>query len=104
MNNNNLEEANCTSSGTTTEEDQQQHKPDIVYKCGDLNLDLSIGLEPFQSEPTRASSGNSAESKPTRRAPNNYELFAQAARLGFRAVRHVGVVSAQMGSTHFTDP
>lgn len=80
MNNNNLEEANCTSSGTTTEEDQHQHqKPDIMYKCGDLNLDLSIGLEPFQSEPTRASSGNSAESKPTQRTPNNYELFAQAA-------------------------
>ncbi|KAL6184372.1 hypothetical protein ACLB2K_045774 [Fragaria x ananassa] len=77
---NNFEEANCSSSGTTTEEDQQQQqKPDIMYKCGDLNLDLSIGLEPFQSEPTRASSGNSAESKLTRRASNNYDMFAQAA-------------------------
>nr|AYA95098.1 transcription factor MYB3-like protein [Rosa rugosa] len=78
-NNNNLEEANCTSSGTTTEEDQQQQKPEIMYKCGDLNLDLSIGLEPFQSEPTRASSGNSAESKLTQRTPNNHDMFAQAA-------------------------
>ncbi|XP_050375699.1 transcription repressor MYB6-like [Argentina anserina] len=77
---NTLEEANCSSSGTTTEEDQQQQqKPDVMYKCGDLNLDLSIGLEPFQSEPTRASSGNSAESKLTHRTHKNYEMFAQAA-------------------------
>ncbi|CAN6584395.1 unnamed protein product [Malus baccata var. baccata] len=57
-------EANCSTapgSGTTTEEDQQQQQQ--KYKCGDLNLDLSIGLEPFQSKPTRASSGNSAESR-----------------------------------------
>lgn len=77
MEEDNIEEA---SSGTTTEEDQQQQQQQqqqklqdhYMYKCSDLNLDLSIGLEPFQSEPTRASSGNSAES---RLQQNNYQVF-----------------------------
>ncbi|CAB4297943.1 unnamed protein product [Prunus armeniaca] len=78
MEEDNIEEA---SSGTTTEEDQQQQQQQqqqqklqdhYMYKCSDLNLDLSIGLEPFQSEPTRASSGNSAES---RLQQNNYKVF-----------------------------
>ncbi|KAL5559343.1 hypothetical protein UlMin_035554 [Ulmus minor] len=50
------EENNCTSSGTTTEEDHQQS-----YQR-EPNLELSIGLVPFKSESTRASSVNSAES------------------------------------------
>lgn len=59
-----VEEANyCTSSGTTTEDDQRQ---EIKHEDQSqvLNLDLSIGLRPFQSRDT-------AQSKLVRIIPNS---------------------------------
>ena len=62
-----LEDVNCTSSGTTTEEEPpqqivQQQKQD-KFEESELNLELSIGLRPVQTESTRVSSANTAESK-----------------------------------------
>ncbi|KAK4570840.1 hypothetical protein RGQ29_029628 [Quercus rubra] len=62
-----LEDVNCTSSGTTTEEEPpqqivQQQKQD-KFDESELNLELSIGLRPVQTESTRVSSANTAESK-----------------------------------------
>lgn len=70
--------SNCTSSGTTTEEDQrhdhhqQQQEGDELNN--DIDLELTIGLAPFQSrddhlQPSRTrmtalSFSNTAESKP----------------------------------------
>lgn len=56
-----IEDLNYTSSGTTTEEGPSLQRDS--RSGGEPNLDLSIGLAPFQSESTRAVSGNSAESK-----------------------------------------
>ncbi|EXC01078.1 Transcription factor [Morus notabilis] len=55
--------SNCTSSGTTTEEDQRHDQ-----ELKNINLELSIGLAPFQSreQPARLSFANTAESKPSR--------------------------------------
>ncbi|XP_075650595.1 transcription factor MYB3-like [Castanea sativa] len=62
-----LEDVNCTSSGTTTEEEPpqqivQQQKQD-KFDESELNLELSIGLKPVQTESTRVSSAHTAESK-----------------------------------------
>ena len=57
-----VDEPNCTSSGTTTEENpqaqqsQKQHQYQIHQT--EPNLELSIGLAPFQSESTRYSSSS----------------------------------------------
>ncbi|KAJ0024969.1 hypothetical protein Pint_07661 [Pistacia integerrima] len=74
-----IEENNCTSSGTTTDEDQQQQqKRKENYgqeKCNQkLNLELSIGVGPTQSELTRASS-NFAESKQGVEVHCNYQIL-----------------------------
>ncbi|KAJ7949702.1 MYB transcription factor [Quillaja saponaria] len=54
-----IEDGNYTSSGTTTEEELPKRN-----SCqNDINLELSIGLVPFRSDSTLATSGNSAESK-----------------------------------------
>ncbi|KAB2603909.1 transcription repressor MYB6-like [Pyrus ussuriensis x Pyrus communis] len=95
-------EANCsttTGSGTTTEEDQKQQNK---YKCSDLNLDLSIGLEPFQSEPTRASSGNSAESRLQRiivpcNSNNNHQSFGRVQSTAAVAVAQAVCVCCHVG-------
>ncbi|KAF3445453.1 hypothetical protein FNV43_RR10629 [Rhamnella rubrinervis] len=64
-----VEDPNCTSSGTTTEEDpqpqQSQKQQQFQIHQAQPNLELSIGLVPFQSESTRwsPSSANTAESK-----------------------------------------
>ncbi|KAH7525058.1 hypothetical protein FEM48_Zijuj06G0184700 [Ziziphus jujuba var. spinosa] len=62
-----IEDANFTSSGTTTEEEQEHHDSQI-HRAHEPqpNLELTIGLVPFQSESTRSSSSsslNTAESK-----------------------------------------
>ena len=61
-----VEEGNyCTSSGTTTEDDQrQENKPFVQDQSPVLDLELSIGLGPFQSRDT-------AQSKLVRIVPNN---------------------------------
>ncbi|XP_041004408.1 transcription repressor MYB6-like isoform X1 [Juglans microcarpa x Juglans regia] len=75
-----VEDVNCTSSGTTTEEGsprlQQRQKPlheqqDQLFES-ELNLELSVGLGPFQAESTRFSPANTAESK-LQKVP--YDLF-----------------------------
>uniref|UniRef100_A0A2N9H5B6 Uncharacterized protein n=1 Tax=Fagus sylvatica TaxID=28930 RepID=A0A2N9H5B6_FAGSY len=78
-----VEDVNCTSSsGTTTEEEpppqqqqrQQQQKQKQDMFESELNLELSIGLRPSQTEPTRVSCANTAESK-LQQVPNGYQLF-----------------------------
>ena len=57
-----IEDLNYTSSGSgTTSEEGPPIKQDLY--SGEHSLELSIGLIPFQSESSRAASGNSAESK-----------------------------------------
>lgn len=62
-----VEDGNCTSSGTTTEEEPPQlqlQRQQVMCEISELNLELSVGLGPFQSESTRLSpAGNTAESK-----------------------------------------
>ncbi|GLT24988.1 hypothetical protein SLA2020_001470 [Shorea laevis] len=53
-----LEEGNCSSSGMTTDEEQQQQP----NKAG-IDLELCIGFGSTQSESTRVTGANSAESK-----------------------------------------
>lgn len=74
-----VEDVNCTSSsGTTTEEEpppqQQQQKQKQDMFESELNLELSIGLRPSQTEPTRVSCANTAESK-LQQVPKGYQLF-----------------------------
>ncbi|XP_031250556.1 transcription repressor MYB6-like [Pistacia vera] len=76
-----IEENNCTSSGTTTDEEQQQQQQQKrkenygQEKCNQkLNLELSIGVGPTQSELTRASS-NFAESKQGVEVHCNYQFL-----------------------------
>lgn len=63
-----VDDVNCSNSGTTTEEDpprlQQRQKPlqQGLFESN-LNLDLSVGLGPFQAESTPVLSANTAESK-----------------------------------------
>ncbi|KAG6656297.1 transcription factor MYB8-like [Carya illinoinensis] len=73
-----IEDANCSSSGTTTEEEpprlQQRQKPEsqeVAFESK-LNLDLSVGLGPFQAESTPVVFANTDESK-LQKAP--YQLF-----------------------------
>ncbi|KAF7824989.1 O-fucosyltransferase 9-like [Senna tora] len=56
-----VEDFNYTSSGTTTEEGPPLRR-DSQGGGDEPNLELSIGLVPFQAESTRAAPGNSAES------------------------------------------
>lgn len=69
--------SNCTSSGTTTEEDQRHdhhHQQQVDELNNDIDLELTIGLAPFQSRDdhlqpsgtrrTTLSFSNTAESKP----------------------------------------
>ncbi|XP_062153783.1 transcription repressor MYB6-like [Alnus glutinosa] len=64
-----VEDANCTSSGTTTEEEppqlpqRQKQQRQEARDQSVLNLELSVGLGPFQAESSRLSPGNTAESK-----------------------------------------
>uniref|UniRef100_A0A5B6YVN7 Putative transcription factor R2R3-MYB1 n=1 Tax=Davidia involucrata TaxID=16924 RepID=A0A5B6YVN7_DAVIN len=67
---NSVEDIKCNSS--TTEETQPQNSHQQRSHQA-LNLDLSIGLVPFQPE-TRSSSANSAESKLQNKVP--YEFLA----------------------------
>ncbi|XP_059452045.1 transcription repressor MYB6-like [Corylus avellana] len=93
-----VEDANCTSSGTTTEEEppqlqnrrqqqQQQHRQEAC-EISELNLELSVGLGPFQAESTRLSFGNTAESK-LQQVPFQSAMVTQAVclccHLGFQS-------------------
>ncbi|KAA8546301.1 hypothetical protein F0562_002960 [Nyssa sinensis] len=70
---NSAEDMKCNSS--TTEETQPQNSGEQKsYQA--INLELSIGLVPFQSV-TRSSSANSAESKPQNNLPDEF-LTARA--------------------------
>ncbi|KAL6961993.1 hypothetical protein U1Q18_036950 [Sarracenia purpurea var. burkii] len=66
------------NSGTTEETDPRTPPHADVKNCQSVDLELSIGLVPFQSR-TAISSANSADSKLRKRSP--YELMAVAATL-----------------------